>query len=209
MPQAALSRVAPAPFRSLPFEVEHKSSRTTAVVLMALLVPALAMVVLPVGMILTFASHDLWDAATHKPLPVLILGGGIVAWVAMLVVSAKRLVQHFGSRRRVTIAQDRVIVDDSNWFGSSQWSAPLAEFSGIAHHVRATLSGVRHELVLVHTAGDRSVLLYAAQAIPQSMIDQASHMFRLPQVEAHPLMRLMQRGLESSVVEALPAAQTA
>ena len=32
----------------------------------------------------------------------------------------------------------------------------------MAHHVRATLSGVRHELLLEHPNGDRSVVLHAA-----------------------------------------------
>src|SRR5262245_19221135 len=108
MSLAASSRVPVQPFRSLPFEVEHKSSRTGTIILLALLVPALAVVVLPLTLVLAFASHDLWDAATHKPLPVLVLGGGLIAWVGLLLISAKRMMQHFGSRRRVTVAHDRV-----------------------------------------------------------------------------------------------------
>ena len=209
MPQAASSRIAPSPFRSLPFEVEHKSSRTAAIIQMALLVPVLAMVVLPIVLVLTFAAHDLWEAITHKPLPAAVLGAGLIAWLGLLLMPAKRLILEFGNRRRVKIDAERVMVDDMGIFRSSHWSAPLAEFSGIAHHVRATLSGVSHELILVHPMRERSVLLLAANTISQSTIEQAAHLFRLPQAPAHPLHRITQRDFDSSVVEALTEPQTA
>ena len=208
MPQAASSRIALSPFRSLPFEVEHKSSRTAAIVQIALLAPVLAMVVLPIVLVLTFASHDLWEAIAHKPLPATILGAGLIAWLGLLLMPAKRLILEFGNRRRVKVCAERVMVDDKGLFRSTHWSATLSEFSGIAHHVRATLSGVRHELVLVHPLRDRSVLLLAANAIGQSTIEQAAHLFRLPQVPAHPLHRISQREFNSSVVAALTEPQT-
>ena len=160
------------------------------------------MVVLPIVLVLTFASHDLWEAITHKPLPATILGAGLIAWLGLLLMPAKRLILEFGNRRRV---QDRCRARN----GRRQGLVPLqplvgavGEFSGIAHHVRATLSGVRHELILVHPMRDRSVLLLAANAIGQSTIEQAAHLFRLPQVPAHPLHRISQRDFDSSVVEA-------
>jgi hypothetical protein len=205
MLQAAPSRSAPpSTFRSLPYEVEHKASRATPIILMLLLVPAMAMVMLPLGLVLAFASHDLWEAMAHKPLPATILGAGLIAWLGLLLAAAKRLLSHYGNRRRVHIDADRVTVAEKALFGSRQWSAPLGDFSGIAHHVRTTLSGVRHELILVHPSRDRSVLLLAALAIGQSTIDQATHLFRLPQIPAHPLHRNAQRDVESSIVEALP-----
>jgi len=210
MLQTALPRVAPAsPFRSLPFEVEHKSSRAAAIVQILLLVPVLAMVILPIVLVLALAPHDAWEAMTHKPLAATVLGAGLIAWLIVLLVPAKRLILGFGQRRRVRIASERVTVDDKGLFGSRHWSAPIAEFSGIAHHVRATLSGVRHELVLVHPLRERSVLLLAANAIGQSTIDEATRLLRVPQVAAHPLQRIDQRGFNSSVVAALAEPQTA
>ena len=203
-PAASTCVVSSSPFHSLPFAVEHKSSRTTALLLMALLVPVLVMVILPLGLVLIFAADDLWQALSHKPLAASILGTGLAAWVALLLAAAKRLVQRFGNRRRVRIDGASVMVDDSSVFASSNWSAPLVEFSGIAHHVRATLSGVRHQLVLVHPEQELSVLLYATHAMPQSTIDHASRLFRLPQVAVHAQPPFTERGLESFVVEAIP-----
>src|SRR5262245_64881055 len=110
MPQAASPRIAQSPFRSLPFEVEHKSSRTAAIVQILLLIPVMAMVVLPVVLVLTFASRDLWEAISHKPLPSAVLAAGLVAWLGLLLIPAKRLILDFGNRRRVRIEIGRAHV---------------------------------------------------------------------------------------------------
>ena len=151
MPQAAsLNGVSAPPFGSLPFHAEHRSSRTGAALILLLLVPVLAMVIVPVGLVLAFAGHEVRDAMAHHPVAAAILSAGLIAWMALFLVPAKRIIHRFGHRRHVTIAHERVTVADDSLFGARHWSAPLAEFRGIAHHVRSTLSGVRHELILVH-----------------------------------------------------------
>jgi hypothetical protein len=210
MPPAASSNVVSVPpFGSLPFQAEHRSSRTGAVLMLLLLVPVLAMVIVPVGLVLAFAGHEVSDAVAQHPLAAAILGAGLIAWMALFLVPAKRIIQRFGHRRRVTIAHERVTVADDSLFGARHWSAPLAEFRGIAHHIRSTLSGVRHELILVHPSRSRSVMLHSAQAIGQPTIDRATALFRLQQVPAHELYRVRQRASELPASGALPAAQAA
>jgi hypothetical protein len=210
MLQAASSNVASAPpFGSLPFHAEHRSSRTGAVLILLLLVPVLGMVIVPVGLVLAFAGHEVGEAVVHHPLGATILGAGLTAWLALFLVPAKRIIQRFGHRRRVIIACERVTVADESLFGARHWSAPLAEFRGIAHHVRATLSGVRHELILVHPSRNRAVVLHSAHAIAQSTIDRATALFRLQQIPAHELYRVTQRAADSPAIEALPELQAA
>jgi hypothetical protein len=203
--QAASSRVAPpSPFRGLPFIVEHRASRAAPIVLLLLLIPALAAVVLPLGLTLAFAPHDLWDAVAHKPVSATVLGAGLIAWLGLLLAAGRRLLSHLGSSRRVRIDAQHVEIVQKTLFRSRQWAAPLAEFTGLAHHVRTTLSGVRHELILVHPSREGSMVLLSAHAIGQATIDEAARLFRLPQIPALPKQHKAQRGMESSVVEALP-----
>jgi hypothetical protein len=210
MRQAVSSNVVPAPsFDSLPFKAEQTSSRTAAVLMLLLLVPVLCLVIVPVGLVLVFATGEVRDAIAQHPLAAAIMGAGLAIWVALFLVPAKRIIQRFGNRRRVTIARERVTVADESLFGSRLWSVPLADFRGVAHHVRATLSGVRHELILVHPMRERSVLLHSADAIAQSTIDRAAALLRLQQVPAHELYRLTQRGAGSPAIEVLPEAQAA
>lgn len=210
MPQAASSIVASAsPFDSLPFSFDQTFSRTSALIMLMLLVPVLGMVIVPVGLVLAVAPQDVWEAIVHKPLAAGVLASGLMGWSALFLVPAKRIIQRFGSRRQVQIAAERVRVRDAGLFGSKQWTAPLAEFRGVAHLVRATLSGVRHELILVHSVRDRSVLLHAADSISQPTIDRATALFRLPQIPARELYRVTRRRPADAATAILPEAQAA
>ena len=51
---------------------------------------------------------------------------------------------------------------------------PLASFAGVAHHVRASLSGTRHELILVHPDREKSVLLSLAAKVAQAEVDRVA-----------------------------------
>jgi hypothetical protein len=210
MPQAASPNVASAPrFDSLPFQAEQTSSRTASAILLLLLVPVLATMIVPVGLLVVFAANEVREAIIHKPLPAAALGVGLLTWTALFLVPAKRLIQRFGRRRCATIARERVTVADNSLFSVKHWSAPLAEFSGVARHVRATLSGTRHELVLVHPARNRSVLLHSADAIAQSTVDRAAALFRLQQIhDSHSIaLRRLERIIRAP--EAVAQAQAA
>lgn len=202
MPQATPPSTAasPPPFDSLPYRIDHKSSRISALLLLALLVAMACMVIVPVALVLLYAPHDVWEALHRKPLAVGFLSVGLAAWTGLLVAAGSRAVQGSWSRRSVTITLERVVVCDAGLLGSTLWTRPLAEFRGIAHHVRATLTGLRHELILVHSARSRSVLLLTAASISQPTIDRAAALFRLPQIPARELYRLTQAGVKGGVI---------
>ena len=211
MPQAVLEIVASAAqFDRLPFSIDQKSSRSSALILLALLVPALCIVFVPVGFLAAFAAQSLWIAA-ERPLAALQILAGLCICTVMFGVPAKRLVQRFGSRRSVRITERAVTVSDAGLFGSSTWSAPISEFAGIAHHVRATLSGLRHELILVHPARSRSVLIHAGDHMTKTMLERATTLLRLPEVPAKDLYRSGARRPQIAIPAAIatPQAQAA
>jgi hypothetical protein len=208
MPQAAPSLVASlAAFDSLPYRIAHKSSRICALLLLALLAAMACMVIVPLALVLVHAAGDVGDALAHKPLAAGALAVGLAAWIALLAAAAAGVLRRCWRRRSVTVTPERVVVCDAGLFGATLWTRPLPEFRGIAHHVRATLTGVRHELVLVHSARNRSVLLYAADSLSQATIDRAATLLRLPQVPARELYRLTRAG--PAGIAALPQAAQA
>ena len=75
-----------------------------------------------------------------------------------------------------------VSVSDRAVLGSRLWQVPLEEFSGIAHWVRSSLSGVRHELHLVHADPGKSLLIHRADHISQATIDAAGALLGLPPI---------------------------
>jgi hypothetical protein len=59
----------------------------------------------------------------------------------------------------------------------------------VAHHIRASLSGARHEIVLVHADRRRSVLLHFADRVLESELAAVARRLELPVVPARWIYR--------------------
>lgn len=100
-PQAVLDIVAcDPPFDRLPLTIEQKSSRISALIMLMLLVPALLVVLVPTGLLVAYASSSLGVAADHPGAAAQVLVG-IGLWTVLFVLPAKRIVQRFGTVRRI------------------------------------------------------------------------------------------------------------
>ena len=189
MPQAVLDIVAcDTLFDRLPLTVDQRSSRASALIMLLLLVPALLMVLVPVALLATFPTPALGVAADNPGAAAQVLFG-VGLWTVLFAVPAKRLIQHFGSIRKIRVDLGLVTVSERGLFGSRGWTAPLSEYAGITQHLRATLSGVRHELILVHREPGKSVLLHTGDRLSSPTIERAIGLLGLPEIQARELYR--------------------
>jgi hypothetical protein len=189
MPPQAVDTVAcDTPFDRLPLTIDQKSSRASALIMLALLVPALLVGLVPTALLVAFASSAMGVAADNPGAAAQVLVG-IGLWTVLFVLPAKRLVQRFGSIRRIHIDTNTVTVSERGMFGSRQWSAPLSEYTGITRHLRSTLSGLRHELIMVHRESRKSVLLHSGDLASPPTIEQAVRLLGLPEIQPRELYR--------------------
>lgn len=196
-------------FTALPLRVEHTSSRASGIIRLVLLVPALATLMVPLGLLAAFAAPAATVAATN-PVAALQAVLGLCLWTALFALPAKRIIQGVGRGRRVHIEAGRVTVTEQGVFRARHWSAPLAEFTGLAHHVRATLSGLRHELILVHPERSKSILLHTASAIGQPTIERAAALLGVAQVAPAALYRFRAQAKPAAAMpDRLPVAACA
>jgi hypothetical protein len=194
--QAVLDTVAcDHPFDRLPLTIDQKSSRASALIMLALLVPALLVGLVPTALLVAFASSSWGVAADHPGAAAQVLVG-IGLWTVLFVLPAKRIVQRFGVVRRIHIEADAIEVNERGLFGSRHWQAPLSEYTGIARHLRSTLSGLRHELILVHREPRKSLLLHSGDLASQPTIEQATRLLGLPEIQPRELYR--RRSLRSA-----------
>src|SRR5262249_53422224 len=149
-----------------------KSSRISALIMLLLLVPALLVGLVPTALLVAYASSS-WGIAADNPGAAAQVLVGIAMWTVLFVLPAKRIVQRFGAARQIMIDRDYVSVSDRGFFGTRHWSAPLAEYTGIARHLRSTLSGLRSELILVHRESRKSILLHSGDLASTPTIEQA------------------------------------
>lgn len=181
---------------AFPLRSRQGAATAPSLLHLALLSVLAAAVVLPqVG----FAGYalslpDVRHLIAGQPLVAVQLAAAMLFWVGLFAWPLRALFTRLTWRRSVEITRENVAVFDQRTFGGSNWTAPLHDYKGVAHHIRSSLSGTRHELVLVHPDSDRSVLLMTAEHISEADINRMTRLLGLPTVPARELYRLASRG---------------
>lgn len=190
MQGAYFDHVEPTPsFEALPIRIELTTSRAGALVKLALLTPMMILVAVPISMIAAQAGAEqsALDYVMEHPVSSAQIAVGLMMWAALFLIPLKRIIARMGARRVVEISDGWVRVADSSPFGGRTWTAPLASYKGVAHHIRSSLSGNRHELILVHAEPGKSVLVAVADRISQETLDRAKALLGLPELPARAL----------------------
>jgi len=155
------------PHSSLAIGLEQRSSATCAILFLAILVPALVVVLAPVFSLISLALGDAQTRGVflEKFNSLLLAGLGLGIWVTLWGIPAWRFLNQLFTKRFIRIRNFEVEVEDKSLLGPRYWSCRLNEFEGLARRVRTTISGARHELVLLHPQRAKSILVYMAPAI--------------------------------------------
>jgi hypothetical protein len=176
MRAAAFETILPnGPITILPLELVQTPSRTSPFLMLALAFPAALAVLAPFSMI---AAHAAIDSSMfiERTATSVQLGVALVLWGLVFALPLAKRTRQLGQSRTISISDDRVNVTDSGILGNKTWVQPLSAYRGIAHHVRSSLSGTRHELLLIHPNPSYSLLLRAAEKIGQAEIDELGNL---------------------------------
>lgn len=152
--------------------------------LAAILVPALVAVMTPFWLVVMQLVSDpgARTILANRPLLGVELLAGLIVLFGIFGWPLVHLAARGLERRRVTIDGGVVESQASGLFGSSSWNEPLAQYAGVSHRVRTSLSGVRHELVLVHRRPSRSVVVQCAPQISEGAVQAAARFFALAEI---------------------------
>jgi hypothetical protein len=188
---AVFDRVEPPVPAELPLRLIETCSRRSAMVLLIVTIPAVfavgfAGLMLIVETLLAPGSRTL--VAQHPALGLEVLTGMIFA-AYLLCLPLKRLVDRLVATRTIHIDETTVTVTESGHFRAQTWTAPRSAFTGVAHHVRASLSGTRHELILVHPEREKSLLLSLAPRMAQSEVDRVAALLACQEIPPSELYR--------------------
>lgn len=170
----------------LPMRLEQRAAngRALAAALLSLPLGGLALSLAGVAAVALGDSGDPLALVAAKPSAALALMSGLLVTGSLAARPLARPFTRIGRRQTIEITRDRVSVSVSSPLGRHTWHEPLEAYTGIAHHIRATLSGVRHEIVLVHRRADRAVLLAAGARVLQSELEVTAALLNMPIVPA-------------------------
>jgi len=153
-------------------------------VLFAVLLPAVIALMVPFWLVVVQLATDPAAQAVLAARPQLgvQLGLGLLVLVWIFGWPLSHLVYRGLERRRITIADGRVRSEAVGPFGQRVWEEPLASYEGLAHRVRTSLSGVCHELVLVHRRPSRAVILTSSSQIPEEAVSAMARLFAVAEI---------------------------
>lgn len=180
------------PADTLPIHSTQSAPRAASAMHLSIMALLAGLIVLPQLAFAGYAiaSPHLRSIIADHPIMALQLVVALILWIALFALPLSTLSRRLTWQRDVEITSESVAVADAGAFGASAWSAPLASYSGVAHHIRSSLSGSRHELILVHAEPSRSVLLMVAEHISESEVSRMAQLLHMPQVPASELYRV-------------------
>ena len=158
------------PITTLPLTLQQTSSNSSPLLMLALALPAAIAVLTPFFLIAAHAAQNT-QLLVARPHTSMQLALALVIWALVFGWPIARRTRRMTGNRAISIIANTVTVRDHNLFNTQTWTQPLSAYRGVAHHVRASLSGTRHELLLIHPDPARSLLLRVADKIGQSEID--------------------------------------
>jgi hypothetical protein len=195
-------------FQGLPLRVSPSHSSVRASLRIVLLLPIVSTLFALLGGVALAAVTEPTSLSLliERPVAAAQIAAGVAMWAALLLIPASRALSRACVRREVVIADGAVEIVRRTPLSSSRRSVPLAEYRGVAHHVRSSLSGLSHEIVLVHPQPSLTVTLLTAERVTQAMLDEAKSLLGLPEV---PARAIYERNPSRRAADHAPAVQAA
>lgn len=127
------------------------------------------------------SKPDALNLALAQPVATLQIVTGVMLLAALVLVPVRRLIAGMGGGS-IEIDGGIVRVAERGLFSSRSFNEPLDAYSGIAHRVRTTLSGLHHELVLVHPDARRDVVIVLDRMAPAASPALVMQRLGLPEI---------------------------
>jgi hypothetical protein len=187
---AIYDRVEPAMPAAMPIHLVQTCSQRAAAAMLGLVVPVtIGAAFAALAIVQALFSPSARAIIALHPVQTLEVLFAVAFLIFLVGLPVKRLIDRLASTRTVNIGSGTVTVTEGGYFHDWTWSAPLASYTGVAHHVRASLSGARHELILVHPVWEKSILLSVAPRTSQSEVERVADLLGHKQIPPAELYR--------------------
>jgi hypothetical protein len=168
----------------LPIALDQRRSSSGMLTVATFIAISAAVLLAPFGFLAAEAAANpaQFLTAIGNPATALQLGLALVVGIAFVALPLQRLRRRARQPEQIMICDQQVSATHGTSAGT--WCEPLTAYQGIAHHIRTSLSGAQHEIVLVHTDPSRSVVLQIADRIAQPQLDAMAALLNVAQVPA-------------------------
>lgn len=183
MRKPAVAELTQLPTSTAPHHVLHqRTCRWSTATKATLLFPLALAILLPFALLTAqaIAEPATRDLIASAPLTAFGALSGATVWLLMFGIPACRALGALGWSRNIDITTARVTALERGLFGERTWTEPLGNYAGLSHHIRTTLSGAHHELILVHPDADRCLVVKIAEMISQNELEDVAAALNVP-----------------------------
>jgi hypothetical protein len=124
------------------------------------------------GMILVasqaLSEPEALNLALARPMATLQIVAGVLLLATLVLIPVRRIFARLGRTGLIEIDGRIVRVRETGLLAGRSFAEPLAAYEGAAHRIRTTLSGIQHEVILIHPDARRDVVI-ALDAVHPSM----------------------------------------
>lgn len=164
-------------------QLVQKTSRGSTISQFLLAAPALIAWIVPIVLCAHAAADpQTLDVITDRPFAASQIALAFAGWSLIFGIPLVSLSKRIGASRSIAIDTDTVRIIDTSWLRSRHWSAPLASYHGIAQRVRTTLSGLEHDVLLVHPDPAKNVILAQSHRSVHATLEELKTLLRLPEI---------------------------
>ena len=183
-----------------------KSSKLHAFMLITLGVGGMLCLLAPLALIAldSLANPQVLHTLSENLGSTALIASGVILAAAMLIYPLRAGLRRLSGDATVRMADGIVHFHRQGLTGPETWRTPLAQFCGVTHHIRATLSGPRHEIILVHTDPDKDILLHVSPRHPKEDAQHFAELLGLSQLQP----RTLYSRRRSRPADATPANET-
>ena len=196
MPGVGMGQQREVAIASLPMTLDQSVSVVSIAVAGAFVAIAAVVLVAPFGLVVELAAFDpaAFLQIAQRPATAIQLAIALVIGIIFVAIPLRRLLGRARAPRRIVILE-REVTASNHWLGEARgWKEPLASYKGVAHHVRTTLSGAQHEIVLIHDQPSKSVVLHIADRIEQPQVDAVAALLNVAEISPRSIYRRIRAG---------------
>jgi hypothetical protein len=189
VPAKLAEMTATAPFESLPITLEQSTSPMSTLIIGSFIAVAATVLLAPFGLLAAHATAEpaAFQAAISQPATAVQLGLALIVALGFVTVPLHLLLRRWQQPRRIIVSQQSVSASNAKGPSRGNWNEPLSAYRGVTHHIRTSLSGAQHEIILVHARPAKSVVLHVADRIGQPQIEALARLLNVPQVPTRTL----------------------
>jgi hypothetical protein len=164
--------------------IDQTPSRASAISQFLLATPALLAWVAPIALCARLAADPATlNAISDRPVAAAQILLAFAAWSLIFGFPLVRLCKRLGTSRLIMVDAQMVYVRDRSWRQTRTWVAPVSSYRGIASRVSTTLSGLEHQLQLVHaTDPSKNVIVAEGFKSLHGRLDELKGLLRLPEI---------------------------